>query len=941
MKTGNLFKVIAAFAAAVLWQGCSTSQNTKEPEPQYGEKDSICLNVNFKLEGIGTKTVNERLIEDVNLYITDQMGALVHQGYYTGAVNIDAEVYDNMTYTVYAVANAGKKMQVSNAEDIEALTYSIQDISRIASPGGAVLMCGKSEPQKLDKQATITIILTRCIAKVVIQANYSGLYDDVEIKVNKVQLRNVPTSTKIFAPNSIANSSGAMNGEMVLQPSGSSLEQGIAFYQYENLQGTLQPENTSQQEKQWPQGSRYEGICSYVEMQATYSSPRKYGNILYRFYLGKNMLSNYDVERNTQLNITVNFQKDGAVDENTWRVDNSDIQDLVTRIELNTNELSFTEIGETDIIKTEIYPHTASNRTLDWISTDNLVAEVDGNGNVTSTGYGECQICVSTTDGSNITEYCNVKVIHIDTPEPPTDVEVTKITVIPDKISLTTGEKDTLKATISPSNATDKNVEWSTSNSTIATVDQYGKVTAKGAGSCTIYATSESNPSIKGMCAVTVTDPAPDDKLGFSEKELNMYNGQSTELSFLANAPAGSNVVAVSSNVGVVKITGTGVSGVKIEAVAPGSATISAGIGEANHTTCTITVEKLRIIPQQQHIVLYNHFYDDIEYSIYPTWAAKDFQLEVSTGEQALNCGYEGLANRVIPQYGANAGLPSGATITLKLVGREDVSAQVSATVKPMVALAGSLNINANMGNSDVVKDLGLDTHPRADVSFNWTEADGVQFYGSPGTGNVEISKSEGKIIFPIPNSANGLYRLIASVTGDDGYGAYGESDARSHCNITIYETIYLVGVSKTTDRSQVPGESHTWKYENEVVAKWLAHPRSLKYSQGEVSLDLPFSYKGQTFTDSHTGITEEYTFTFTVGEAVEMALTSDTFTYNGTAPLYYLEYFRLEPAGSAYIDGNPATGEPYVYVYSRHFTSGFSKSPAPDWEKIFEIVYP
>lgn len=933
--------MIAALAAAVLWQGCSNTENTKEPEPQYGEKESICLNVNFKLEGIETKTVNERLIENVNLYITDQLGALVHHGYYTGAVNLGTEVYDNMEYTVYAVANAGKKMETGNAEGIEALTYSIQNISQIASPGGAVLMCGKSDPQKLDKKATITISLTRCIAKVVIQADYSGLYDDVEIQVNKVQLRNVPSSTRIFAPNSISNSSEAMNGEIVLQPSGSSLKQGIAFYQFENLQGTLQPENTSQQEKQWPQGSRYEGICSYVEMQATYSSPRKYGNILYRFYLGKDMLTNYDVERNTQLNITVNFQKDGAVDENTWRVDNSDIQDLVTGIELSPQELAFTELGVSRAIAAEVHPSTAYNCALEWASTNSSVAEVDAYGNVTSAGNGSCRISATSTDGTNITAWCNVTVNWQAPPAPPAKVEVTGITVLPDNLSLVAGQTATLQATVSPENATDKGVQWSSSDNSIATVDSYGKVTAKGAGNCTIYATSTSKPAVQGMCAVTVTAPAPDAKLEFLEKSLNMYDGQSASLAFVANAPSGSSVVATSSNTGVVKIVETGVSGVQIEAVAPGSATISAGIGEANHTTCTITVEKLRIVPQQQHITMYNHFYEDVEYTVYPTWAAKDFQLKVSSGERSMNCGYEGLANRVIPQYGQGADLPVETAITLQLVGREDVSAQVTATVKPMVALAGSLKINANMGNSDVVKDLGIDTHLRADVSYSWAEADGIQFYGSPGAGNVEISKSEGKIIFPIPNSANGLYRLIASVTGDDGYGASGESDARSHCDITIYETIYLVGISKTVDRSKVPGEQHTWKYENEVVAKWLAHPRSLKYPQGEVALDLPFSYKGQTFTDSHTGITEEYTFTFTVGEAVEMALTSDTFTYNGTAPLYYLEYFRLEPAGSAYMEGNPATGEPYVYVYSRHFTSGFSKSPAPDWNKIFEIVYP
>ncbi|MFL0268829.1 cell wall-binding repeat-containing protein [Candidatus Clostridium radicumherbarum] len=69
--------------------------------------------------------------------------------------------------------------------------------------------------------------------------------------------------------------------------------------------------------------------------------------------------------------------------------------------------------------------------------------------------------------------------------------------VIPSSVSLNkttstliVGDTDTLIATVSPSNATNKNVQWSTSNSNVATVDAAGKVTAIGAGTATITATT-------------------------------------------------------------------------------------------------------------------------------------------------------------------------------------------------------------------------------------------------------------------------------------------------------------------------------------------------------------------------------------------------------------------------------------------------------------------
>ena len=86
--------------------------------------------------------------------------------------------------------------------------------------------------------------LTRCVSKINLRADYSELYDDVEITVNKVQLRNAPAVMKIFAENRISSSANAINGEIVYQPSDEDLTRGIEFWQFENLQGTLQPEWT-------------------------------------------------------------------------------------------------------------------------------------------------------------------------------------------------------------------------------------------------------------------------------------------------------------------------------------------------------------------------------------------------------------------------------------------------------------------------------------------------------------------------------------------------------------------------------------------------------------------------------------------------------------------------------------------------------------------------
>lgn len=101
-----------------------------------------------------------------------------------------------------------------------------------------------------------------------------------------------------------------------------------------------------------------------------------------------------------------------------------------------------------------------------------------------------------------------------------TSTPVTAITLNPTSISLKMGESATISATVSPSSATNKKIIWSSSNASVATVDE-GKVTAKAAGSADIIALSDDS-GIKATCTVTVTsdalpyeitytDPASDD----------------------------------------------------------------------------------------------------------------------------------------------------------------------------------------------------------------------------------------------------------------------------------------------------------------------------------------------------------------------------------------------------------------------------------------------
>ena len=85
-------------------------------------------------------------------------------------------------------------------------------------------------------------------------------------------------------------------------------------------------------------------------------------------------------------------------------------------------------------------------------------------------------------------------------------IPVTSITLNKTATTISAGNTETLSVTaVAPDNATDKTYTWKTSNASIATVDQDGKVTAVALGTVIIYAEANDGSGVKGSCTVTVS----------------------------------------------------------------------------------------------------------------------------------------------------------------------------------------------------------------------------------------------------------------------------------------------------------------------------------------------------------------------------------------------------------------------------------------------------
>ena len=146
-------------------------------------------------------------------------------------------------------------------------------------------------------------------------------------------------------------------------------------------------------------------------------------------------------------------------------------------------------VGDTVELVATVLPENAMNKTVTWSSSNTKVAKVN-DGKVTALEKGEATITVKTNNGK--TASCAITV---------NEVKPTSIALDQTAYSLGIDKSITLNAVILPDNAV-KTVSWSSSNSSVAMVDNYGKVTGRKIGKATITATTSNG--LNAVCEITV-----------------------------------------------------------------------------------------------------------------------------------------------------------------------------------------------------------------------------------------------------------------------------------------------------------------------------------------------------------------------------------------------------------------------------------------------------
>ena len=219
------------------------------------------------------------------------------------------------------------------------------------------------------------------------------------------------------------------------------------------------------------------------------------------------------------------------------------VKQLATSISLSESDaIMYTD--NTLQLTATVLPSTTSNPSVSWSSSNTSVATVSSTGLVIAKSTGNAVITAKTSDGTNLSATCNITVKRL----------ATSISLNKTSATLYLDQTVQLTATVSPSNATDRSVLWSSSDNSIANVSSSGLVTAIAPGNATITATTADGSDLSATCEITVN--AYVTSLTLDQSEVTILEGDTITLTptILPTYATNQTIYWSSNNTGVATV---------------------------------------------------------------------------------------------------------------------------------------------------------------------------------------------------------------------------------------------------------------------------------------------------------------------------------------------------------------------------------------------------
>lgn len=392
-------------------------------------------------------------------------------------------------------------------------------------------------------------------------------------------------------------------------------------------------------------------------------------------------------------------------------------------------------IGETKSLNLTVSPDDATDKTVSWDTNASSIATVDGTGTVRAISVGTATITATANDSSGKTATMTVTVAD----NGPTGISLNKTS-----LTLSVNKRETLTATVTPSDAADKTVSWSTDNTAVAVVSD-GLIVAKGPGTAKITATTVNGKS--ASCTVTVSDITVT-KVTLNETSKTLLVGKTFYLKpTLEPSTADVNELTwKSSNSNIASVAFDG----EVTAEKAGTAEITCTAPSGKKATCKVTVvnsdpiTSISLSPSSKTIAVNETF--RIEPSLSPSSASsnditwKTSNSNVATVSSSGKVTGIGVGTATITAT-ASSGVKSTCTVTVNNGEKVVTNLEASPTSKN-IKTGESFTISTRVAPADAV-DKSI-TFSSSDSSVASVSKGGTVKGLKAGTAVITISAASG-----------------------------------------------------------------------------------------------------------------------------------------------------------------------------------------------------
>ena len=584
---------------------CSCIYEDLSDCPNYIQDIGKPVDVEFSVSSTdSTKTrssisASETDVANLNLLVYYD-GKLEASSYIESPTSFSMSLVKGRTYNMYALANMGKVTAPATEDHMLRYQYSISKITDIKQ---GLPMCWTIEGKTISGTSpAISIILERMVSRINFNIDSSELED---FTVTAVRLRqgalkmypffeNGNGGSRASSPSDVGDGDWASSSDLTRLNAGGK----ATFYALENCQGVLLPGNKSAESKIPSEIPSSADLCTYLEMTASYSGeyegvPVSSDNVVYRFYIGNDNCSDFNVIRNNDVDISLTVTRERIFDE-SWRVSyGEDLPNIAYVLSNSESSVSLNVGGSTTLSatyyrtvdgardsETDVTSYTA------WTSSNPSIATVDG-GKITAVSAGTATITatyngyratttvtVNNTMGYGLVMSKSSLSVHVGSTE---ELSVYYVTY--------TNGIETSRTDVTSS------ATWKSSYTSILTVSG-GTVTGVSKGQAVVTA---SYRSYSRSCTVTVTENVTYD-YQMTPTSTSLVNGRTTKFTVVKRTftngtqtngqDVSSTFTWTSSNTSVATVGSNGV----ITGVGKGTATITAKYGETTLTgTVTVT----------------------------------------------------------------------------------------------------------------------------------------------------------------------------------------------------------------------------------------------------------------------------------------------------------------------------------------------------------------